>query len=140
MARADTTGGKGRGASVAALVALVADVAIPLLPIYGNGHQFFWAGVPSSTLGRFVAQFLVGQLASAVAVLFGFVMLQRHRSGVAAGAFAAVAIVVALGVATDLIPDVDIFSEWQTTVLVGLQALEAAALVVAASIAMRRWG
>lgn len=139
MARADTSGGRGLTGSMAALIALVADVATPLLPVYGDGHDFFWATVPSQDVVRFVAQFLIAHLATAIAVLFGLVMLRRHRSAVAAGAFAAVAIVVALGVAADLIPDWNVLSRWQTALVVGLQAIEAVALVTAAWIAMRRW-
>jgi hypothetical protein len=139
MRRADTTGGKGRGATIAALIALAADVATPLLPVYGNGHEFVWTGIPSDEFVRFIAQFLVSQFATAIAVLFGFVMLQRHRSAVAAGAFAAVAIVVLLGVAADLIPDRNVLSRWQTALVLGLQTIEATALVAAASISARRW-
>ena len=81
MARADTSGGKGLTGSTAALIALVADVATPLLPVYGDGHEFFWSTVPSQDVVRFVAQFLIAHLATAIAVLFGLVMLRRHRSG-----------------------------------------------------------
>jgi hypothetical protein len=91
MARGDTTGSKGRGALIAALVALAVDVAMPLLPIYGDGDQFFWDGVPAPVAGRLTAQFLVEHWASAIAVLVGIVLLRRQRSSVAAGAFTAIA-------------------------------------------------
>jgi hypothetical protein len=139
MARADTTRSKGRGALIAALVALAVDIAMPLLPIYGGGDRFFWDTVAASVAGRLTAQFLVEQWASAIAVLVGIVMLRRQRSGVAAGAFTAIAIVVIGDLAALLIPGFDVLNTTAGVVLVSLNAVEAAALSVAASIATRRW-
>ena len=135
MRRSDTTGARGRAAFIAALVGLTAVVALPVLPIYGDGHHFFWDGFPT----RFTAAYLIGRWAPAVAILFGIAMLVRRRSAFAAGAFAAIAVVAALGIVDLYVQRAVDLRHWQTAVAVGLQAIEAAALAVAAWIGVRRW-
>jgi hypothetical protein len=135
MGRSDTTGARGRAAFIAALVGLAAVAALPVLPIYGDGHHFFWAGFPT----RFIAAYLVGRWAPAVAILFGIGMLLRRRSAFAAGVFAAIALIAALGIAQLYVEGAVDLRSWQSAVAVGLQAIEAAALAVAASIGARRW-
>jgi FtsH-binding integral membrane protein len=139
MGRADTTGGKGRGALLAALAALAIDIAIPILPIY-DGNHFSWSGVPNDAIVRVAGSTLIGGWATSLALLFGIVMLRRHRSAVAAGVFGAIAFVIAGEVAATLVRNADtVLNVWQSTLVVVLHAVEAVALVVAASIAMRRW-
>jgi hypothetical protein len=135
MRRADTTGSRGRGALLAALVGLAIDVALPLLPVYGDGQQFFWTGFPT----RWIAAYLLNRWATGVVVVFGLVMLARHRSAVAAGVFAAIGALTALDVGAQFVQGGVPLDRWQTVLAVGLQTIEAATLVVAASMAMRRW-
>jgi hypothetical protein len=135
MRRADTSGSKGRGALTAAVIALIADVALPLLPIYGAGHQLLWEGLPA----RGAAAVLIGQWASALAVFFGIVVLGRQRSALAAGLFAATAIWAITPVAVDLVQGPVALDRYQTILTLAVPTLEAAALAIAASIAVRRW-
>jgi hypothetical protein len=135
MRRADTSGSKGRGALSAAVIALLADVALPLLPIYGGGHQLFWTGLSA----RVAAAFLIGQWASAVAVLIGIVVLGRQRSALAAGVFAATAIWAITPVVVELVQGPVSLDRYQTILGLALPTLEGAALAIAASIAVRRW-
>jgi hypothetical protein len=139
MRRGDTSGRGRGGALLAALVGFACDVAIPLLPIWGDGHQFFWETLPESARTRLLSAHLVGVWGSALAVLFGIVMLRRYRSAVAAGVFAAVAIVVAGAAVSNAIHASNLFGHAQTVLVLGLQILETLALAVAASIAVRRW-
>jgi hypothetical protein len=135
MRRADTTGSKGRGALTAALIALIADLALPLLPIYGTPDQFLWTGLPArEAIALFIAHW-----ASALAVLLGIVVLGRQRSAFAAGVFAATAIWVITPVVVDLVRAPISLDRYQTILTLGLPTLEAVALAIAASIAVRRW-
>jgi hypothetical protein len=135
MRRGDTTGSRKRGVVAAALTAFIADVAVVVLPIYGGGDQFLWAGRPF----RSVAAALVTQLASALAVLIGIMLLARYRSALAAGVFTATALWAATPVIATLVAGSVSFDRYQTLLALGLPALEAIALAIAASIAVRRW-
>jgi hypothetical protein len=135
MRRGDTTGSRKRGVTAAALIALIADVAVVVLPIYDGGDKFLWAGRQF----RSVAAILITELASALAVLIGIMLLARYRSALAAGVFTATALWAATPVVATLVAGPVSFDRYQTLLTLGLPALEAIALAIAASIAVRRW-
>lgn len=116
MQHADTERSWDR-ALVAALVGLVIAVVRPLLPVYGDGHQFVFAlGYPL----RFDVSLLVSAWSIAVAILLGVLLLSRRPTG-AAGAFMAVAVVVARGVVSPLIDTPNPFAGWQKVLVLGWQ-------------------
>ena len=133
MRRDDASGNVDRNALAGALVGLAVGIALPLLPIYGDGHQFVWTGFPA----RFVAAYLVNAWASSLAVLLGIVVLLRRRSRTAAGVFGAVAIIVAARIVARFIPGSIDLGPWQIVLDLSLEAIEAIALVIAASLAIR---
>ncbi|MGZ4115005.1 MAG: hypothetical protein ACXVQT_08015 [Actinomycetota bacterium] len=121
------------------VTALVIHVLVPLLPFYGNGFQFFWQWVPDSVRLRFVLEYVVNGWNGAVALVFGILMIRRDRVAVAGGVFVAIAVVVAAGVIGQVIPQPSsVLHEWRADVVLGLKTIEAATLVVAASMALQR--
>src|SRR5512132_243183 len=86
------------------VAALTIHLLVPLLPIHGNGFQFFWSGIPASFLVRWVTDYLVARWSGAIALLFGVWMLRRGHTSVAAGVFVAIAVVVVGGLLNQLIP------------------------------------
>ncbi len=136
MRRGDTSGARKRGVLAAAVIALIADVAVVLLPIYGRGgDEFLWVGRPV----RSVAAILILELGSALAVLIGILLLARYRSALAAGVFIATALWAATPVVAAVVRAPVEFDRYQTLLVLGLPTLEAIALAIAASIAVRRW-
>jgi hypothetical protein len=137
MERPDIARDRPRRAMPLAVTALVIHLVVPLLPFFGNGFQFFWIGIPSAFRLRFVLEYLVNGWSGAVALVFGLVMFRRGRTAVAAGVCVAIAVVVAAGVAAQVIPQPSaLIHEWRAIVVLGLKAIEAATLLVAASIAL----
>jgi hypothetical protein len=72
-------------------------------------------------------------------VLIGIVVLGRQRSALAAGVFAATAIWAITPVVVELVQGPVSLDRYQTILTLALPTLEAAALAIAASIAVRRW-
>ena len=121
-------------AQIFAAAALLIDIAIPLLPVFGNGQtQFgaevlpfpFWIG-----LGNFLSIY-----AMAAVMLLGLVSFAWRRS-FAAGAFVAAAVFLGLRVVSSAIPTIGYWG-WLTTLILGLWALESALLFLAAAGALR---
>lgn len=128
MGRDTVASAEVRRASILALVTAAVDAAIPLLPLYGNGHQtVFSFGMP----GRFVVQWLVGAWGSVVIVLLGVWLLRQGHAKIAAGVFAATALGLMFEIATRLIFWGDVFSNWQSILVLCLEAAEAVLLLVA---------
>jgi hypothetical protein len=120
------------------VAALTIHLLVPLLPIHGNGFQFFWSGIPASFLVRWVTDYLVARWSGAIALLFGVWMLRRGHSSVAAGVFVAIAVVVVGGLLNQLIPLPSVVVDsWRADVELGLDTIEATTLFVAASMALR---
>jgi hypothetical protein len=121
-----------RLAALAALVALL----IPLLPVYGFGGQLtfvFSFGLPL----RGLISLLLGRWNGAIVVTAGIVFLRRNQLGVAAGAFAAVALGLAITIAAQIIETAPHFGRWQTDVVLALEIVEAILLAIAAARAIR---
>jgi hypothetical protein len=123
---------------VAALVAVVLDFAIPFLPIFGE-TRFSWSTLPSMVADRAPAT-MIRAWSTTFAILFAILMLRRHRSAVAAGAFAATAFVVAGRVIAFLVRDLGGFLHvWDSQLVVALGVIETIALITASALTMRRW-
>jgi hypothetical protein len=123
-----------RRSSLLALVAFVIDLAIPLLPVYGNGHQtLFGIGFPI----KIVLMQVLGFWASAIVVLVGIWLLARSRGAVAVGMLVAIAVESAIQVVSQAIITTDVFRHWQSVVVLGLTAAEAVLLLLAAASAWR---
>lgn len=122
-----------RRATVLALVVAATDAAIPILPLYGNGHQtVFSFAMP----GRFVLQWLVGGWGSVVVVLVGVALLSRGHGKIAAGIFVATALGLAFEIVTHLIVWTDLFTRWQSVLVLCLEAAEVALLLVAVRVVL----
>ncbi|HEX2424644.1 MAG TPA: hypothetical protein VHM47_02050 [Actinomycetota bacterium] len=120
------------------VAALTIHLLVPLLPIHGNGFQFFWSGIPASFLVRWVTDYLVARWSGAVALLFGVWMLRRGHTSVAAGVFVAIAVVVVGSLLNQLIPLPSVVvHSWRADIELGLDTIEATTLFVAASMALR---
>jgi hypothetical protein len=121
------------------VAALTIHLLVPLLPIHGNGFQFFWSGIPASFLVRWVTDYLVARWSGAVALLFGVWMLRRGHTSVAAGVFVAIAVVVVGSLLNQLIPLPSVVvHSWRADIELGLDTIEATTLFVAASMALHR--
>jgi hypothetical protein len=112
----------------AVLVALV----IPLLPVYGFGGQLtfvFSFGLP---LRGLISLFL-GRWSGAIVVMAGIVFLRRDQLSVAGGAFAAVALGLAITLATQVIETAPHFGRWQTDLVLALEIAQTILLALAAA-------
>jgi hypothetical protein len=139
MRGADTVDDRPSPVLTLGVAALAIHLLVPLLPIHGSGFQFFWSDIPAHFLVRWVADYLVARWSGAVALLFGVWMLRRGHSSVAAGVFVAIAVVVVGGVLNQLIPLPSVVvHSWRADVELGLDTIEAATLLVAASMASQR--
>jgi hypothetical protein len=120
-------------ASLAAWAAVIALV-LPLLPVFGTGHQFvFSLGFPV----RNVISVLLGRWINVAVVAVGILFLRRDRIGVAGGVFAAVAMSVAITIAQDVIGTSGIFRLWQTDLTLTLEVIEGVLLALAATRSIR---
>jgi hypothetical protein len=81
--------------------------------------------------GRFVLQWLVGAWGSVVIVLLGVWLLRQGHAKIAAGVFAAMALGLVFELATNLIFWGDVFWNWQSILVLGLEVAEAVLLLVA---------
>jgi hypothetical protein len=78
-----------------AVAAVIVGLAIPLLPLFGEGglEFIFSQGLPV----RFLIVYLLRWWASALVAVVGIWFLKRDRAGLASGVFLAVGLVVAIG-------------------------------------------
>lgn len=117
-----------RLAVAAVLVALV----IPLLPVYGSGGHLtfvFSLGFPL----RWLIEYFIGRWNSAIVVAVGILFLRRDRLSVAGGAFAAVALGLAITTAMQVVDTAPHFGRWQTDVFLALEIVQTILLVLAAA-------
>ena len=107
-------------------------MAIPLLPVFGEGGRGPF--IFSQGLGaRFLIVYLLRYWASAVVAMVGIWFLKRDRAGPAGGVFLAVGLVVAIGVAGEVLVTAPHFGRWQTDVILALETVEAILLMLAGS-------
>jgi hypothetical protein len=126
--RSDLRSAIARLAVAATLVALV----IPFLPVYGFGGQVtfvFSLGLPL----RGLISYFLGRWSGAIVVTAGIVFLRRDQLGVAGGAFAAVALGLAITIATQILETAPHFGRWQTDVVLALEIVQTIILALAAA-------
>ena len=115
-----------------AVAGVTVGLAIPLLPLFGEGGQLafiFSQGLP----WRFLIIYLLRWWASALVVVVGIWFLKRDRAGPAGGVFLAMGLVVAIGVAGEVLVAAPHFGRWQYDVILALGTVEAILLTLAGS-------
>jgi hypothetical protein len=80
---------------------------------------------------------LLTLFAVSVAILVGLAFLRRGRASVASGVFVGLLVVLGLRVMSSVVTSIDGW-RWQTTVFLGLQAIECVLLFLAARAALRQ--
>jgi hypothetical protein len=115
-----------------AVAGVIVGLGIPLLPVFGEGGRLgfiFSQGLPV----RFLIIYLLRWWASALAAVVGIWFLKRDRAGPAGGVFLAVGLVVAIGVAGEVLVTAPHFGRWQYDVVLALETVEAVLLMLAGS-------
>ena len=115
-----------------AVAAVIVGLAIPLLPVFGEGGRLafiFSQGLPV----RFLIIYLLRWWASALVALVGIWFLKRDRAAPAGGVFLAVGLVVAIGVAGEVLVTAPHFGRWQYDIVLALETVEAILLILAGS-------
>jgi hypothetical protein len=125
-----------RSALRLAVAAVIVGLAIPLLPLFGEGSGrlafIFSQGLPV----RFLIFYLLRWWASALVAVVGIWFLKRDRAGLASGVFLAVGLVVAIGVAGEVLVAAPHFGQWNYDVVLALETVEAILLTLAGSHAL----
>jgi hypothetical protein len=115
-----------------AVAAVIVGLAIPLLPVFGEGGRGPF--IFSQGLGaRFLIVYLLRWWASALVAVVGIWFLKRDRAGLASGVFLAVGLVVAIGVAGEVLVAAPHFGQWNYDVVLALETVEAILLTLAGS-------
>jgi hypothetical protein len=115
-----------------AVAAVIVGLAIPLLPLFGEGGRLkfiFSQGLPV----RFLIVYLLRWWGSALVAVVGVWFLKRDRAGLAGGVFLAVGLVVAIGTAGAVLVTAPHFGRWQFDVILALETAEAILLILAES-------
>jgi hypothetical protein len=115
-----------------AVGAVIVGLAIPFLPIWGlgGGEPFIFSqGFPV----RFLILYFLRWWGSASVAVVGIWFLKRGRAGRAGGVFLALGLVVAIGVAGEVLSTAPHFGRWQTDVELALETVEAILLIFAGS-------
>ena len=105
-----------------AVAGVIVGLAIPLLPLFGEGglESIFSRGLPV----RFLIVYLLRWWASALVAVVGIWLLKRDRAGPAGGVFLALGLVVAIGTAGDVLLTAPHFGRWQTDLIFALGTVE----------------
>jgi hypothetical protein len=112
-----------------AAVAVIVGLAIPLLPLFGDqSPEFIFSHVLS---WRLLIPFFLVWWTSALVAVVGIWFLKRDRAGPAGGVFVAVGLVVAIGIAGNVLAIAPHFGQWQYDVLLALETVEAILLILA---------
>ena len=114
-----------------AVAGVTVGLAIPLLPLFGEGGLafIFSQGLP----WRFLIIYLLRWWASALVAVVGIWFLKRDRAGPAGGVFLAVGLVVAIGTAGEVLVAAPHFGQWNYDVVLALETVEAILLMLAGS-------
>jgi hypothetical protein len=115
-----------------AVAGVIVGLVIPFLPIFGPGGRrafIFSQGIPV----RFVIVYSLRWWGSALVAVVGIWFLKHDRPGPAGGVFLAVGLVVAIGVAGEVLVTAPHFGRWQTDVILALETVEAILLMLAGS-------
>jgi hypothetical protein len=115
-----------------AVAAVIVGLAIPLLPLFGEGGRL--AFIFSQELPvRFLIVYLLVWWASALVAVLGIWFLKRDWAGPAGGVFLAVGLVVGIKAAGDVLIAAPHFGRWQYDVILALGTVEAFLLTLAGS-------
>ena len=118
-----------------AVAAVIVGLAIPLLPVFGEGGRGPF--IFSQGLGvRFLIVYLLRYWASALVAMVGIWFLKRDRAGPAGGVFLALGLVVAIATAGEVVVTAPHFGRWQTDLILALGTVEAILLTLAGSHAL----
>ena len=115
-----------------AVAAVIVGLAIPLLPVFGEGGLgafIFSQGLPV----RLLILYSLRWWGSALVAMVGIWFLKRDRPGPAGGMFLGVGLVVAIGVAGEVLVTAPHFGRWQYDVILALETVEAILLMLAGS-------
>jgi hypothetical protein len=115
-----------------AVAAVLVGLVIPLLPVYGTGGQLrfvFSLGFPL----RWLIEYFLGRWTSAIVVAAGILFLRRDQLSVAGGAFAAVALSLAIMTAMEIVDTAPRFGRWQTDVVLALEIAQTILVALAAA-------
>jgi hypothetical protein len=115
-----------------AVGAVIVGLAIPLLPVFGEGGLgafIFSLDLPV----RLLILYSIRWWGSALVAVVGIWFLKHDRPGPAGGVFLAVGLVVAIGVAGEVLVTAPHFGRWQTDVILALETVEAILLMLAGS-------
>ncbi|MGA9161126.1 MAG: hypothetical protein WB297_09740 [Actinomycetota bacterium] len=114
-----------------AVAGVIVGLAIPLLPLFGEGglEFIFSQGLPV----RFLIVYLLRWWASALVAVVGIWFLKRDRAGPAGGMFLAVGLVVAIGAAGEVLAAAPHFGQWNYDVVLALETVQAILLILAGS-------
>jgi hypothetical protein len=121
--------------AVLAIAAIAIDLVIDAIPWWNGASHLsfaFFEDLPIHAKLSNAVALLVGPIVIAV----GIVLLRRGRPSVASGVFIAAGSMLAAGVLSELLRTIEV-RNWQMFALVGLQAVEAVLLFLAASRARR---
>jgi hypothetical protein len=114
-----------------AIAAAVIAFLLPLLPVYGlgSGVEFIFSmGLPL----RGQISFFLGGWANAAVVAVGILFLRQGRLGSAGGVFTAVALILAIFIARQVLETAPHFGQWQTDLVLTLEILQSVLLALAA--------
>ena len=115
-----------------AVAAVIVGLAIPLLPVFGEGGLgafIFSQGLPV----RLLILYSLRWWGSALVAVVGIWFLKRDRPGPAGGVFLGVGLIVAIGVAGEVLVTAPHFGRWQTDVILALETVAAILLMLAGS-------
>jgi hypothetical protein len=110
-----------------ALAGIIVGLAIPLLPLFGEGGRLEFV------FSRFLILYLLRWWGSALVAVVGIWFLKRDRAGPACGVFLAVGLVVAIAIAGEVLVAAPHFGRWQYDVILVLGTVEAILLTLAGS-------
>jgi hypothetical protein len=115
-----------------AVAAVIVGLAIPLLPVFGEGGLgafIFSQGLPV----RLLILYSLRWWGSVLVAMVGIWFLKRDRAGPAGGVFLAVGLVVAIGTAGEVLVAAPHFGQWNYDLVLALETVEAILLIVAGS-------
>jgi hypothetical protein len=112
-----------------AVAAIIVGLAIPLLPVFGDGRlEFIFSYGPP---WRVLIVFLLRWWPSPLVAVVGTWFFRRDQAGPAGGVFLAAGLVVAIGIAGEVLVTAPHFGRWQTDVVLALETVEAILLILA---------
>lgn len=113
------------------------DLAVLALPLHLEGSSLLSYVLGEGFPFRMKVANLLSLFDGPTAIIVGLIFLRRGRPSVASGVFVGLLVVLGLGVMSSVLTSVDGW-RWQTTLFLGLQAIECLLLFLAARASLRR--